>query len=156
MIITSLIAQHILDVHEGNNWTEVDITSTLKDISVKQATLLTQASVNTIAALIHHLTYWNRVMVQRINGIKVIVPVANGYNVPDLKTEQEWQQLKEDNILSAHELATAIKSFDEKRLPEPILPGYSSAYKNLQGSVEHIHYHLGQIVMLKHLVKANL
>ncbi|RYE26867.1 MAG: DinB family protein [Sphingobacteriaceae bacterium] len=152
MNLLSLIAQHVIDVHEGGNWTEVDITSTLEDVTLQQAGLLTPGSPNTIAALLHHLTYWNRVMVRRINGTEVIVPEANGYDVPVLKIEQDWERLKEDNLCSARELASAIKAFNEQGLPEPILPGYPSAYKSLQGSVEHIHYHLGQMVILKNLV----
>jgi hypothetical protein len=78
----------------------------------------------------------------------------NGFNVPSLSTEKEWQRLKDDNFKSAIELANAIRNFDENLLQDPILPGYSSAYKNLQGSSEHIHYHLGQIVILKQLIRA--
>ncbi|RYE23733.1 MAG: DinB family protein [Sphingobacteriaceae bacterium] len=153
MNIPFLIAQHVLDVHEGGNWTEVDITSTLKDITFQQAVLLTPGSPNTIAALLHHLTYWNRVMVSRLNGTVVNVPEANGYDVPVLSAEQDWEDIKVDNLRSARELASAILSFQKQDLSKPILPGYPSAYKSLQGSVEHIHYHLGQIVILKHLVE---
>lgn len=155
MYIPILIAEHVLAVHEGNNWTEVNITDTLKDVTLPEATTLTKASPNTLAALLHHLSYWNRVMVQRINHFKVVLPNANGFDVPLLQTEQDWQLLKADNLASAQELAAAINSFDENKLPQPILEGYSSAYKHLQGSVEHIHYHLGQIVILKQLIRAD-
>ena len=153
MNITSLIAQHIIDVHEGNNWTEVDITTTLQDVTLQEATTHTQASPNTIASLLHHITFWNRLMVQRAHGIAVQINDANGYEHLPLNTEEDWQNLKKDNIQSAHELAAAISQFNEAKLLEPILPGYSTAYKNLQGSVEHAHYHLGQIVILKKLIR---
>ena len=153
MNITSLIAQHLIDVHEGNNWTEVDITTTLQDVNLKEAITRTQASPNTIASLLHHITFWNRVMVQRAQGTAVQINDANGYDHPPLNAEADWQNLKSDNIQSAHELATAIRQFDEAKLLEPILPNYSTAYKNLQGSVEHVHYHLGQIVILKKLIR---
>ena len=153
MNITALIAQHIIEVHAGGNWTEVDITTTLQDITLPEATTRTLASPNTIASLLHHITFWNRVMVQRTQGVVVQVNNANGYDHPPLHTEEDWQNLKRDNIRSAHELAAAIRQFDEAKLLEPILPNYSTAYKNLQGSVEHIHYHLGQIVILKKLIR---
>lgn len=153
-MITELIARHILEVHEGGNWTESDLTTALSDVNVKEATMQTPASVNTIASLLHHLTFWNRHMVQRINGVDPPVPDDNGFSVPFLETEEAWQQLKKDNLDSAHELAAAIRSFDESRLNDPILPGHSFAYRHLQGSSEHIHYHLGQIVLLKQLTRA--
>jgi len=154
MKITALIAQHIKDVHEGNNWTEVNLAGTLKGVTVQEATTLTKASPNTIASLLHHITFWNRVMIQRMQGINVFVDEHNGYNVPVLQTDEDWIQLQIDNILSAHELAAAMVVFNESKLFTPLTEGGTSAYKNFQGSVEHIHYHLGQIVMLKKLIKA--
>jgi len=154
MKITELIAQHLLEVHEGNNWTEVDVTQTLGDVTMEEATYQTIASPNTLAALLHHLTFWNRVIVKRINGIRVEEVPDNGYSVPELLEEADWQQLKADNIQSAHELAAAIRQFNIDALEQPILPEHSTAYRNLQGSVEHVHYHLGQMVILKKLIRA--
>jgi hypothetical protein len=154
MRVTELIAQSIIDVYEGENWTEVNIKKTLQDVTVQEANSETAASTNTIATLLHHLTYWNRVMIQRIIGIVVVVPDANGFDMSAIHTEEEWDLLKEDSVRSAHELATAVISFDENLLTSPILPEHASAYKNLQGSCEHIHYHLGQIVILKQLIRS--
>jgi uncharacterized damage-inducible protein DinB len=154
MKITDLIAQHVLEVHEGNNWTEVDVLSTLKDVSLKEATTRSKASTNSIASLVYHLTYWNRVIVKRSHGIFVASTEDNGFSGPVLHDEEDWNLLKADNIASAHELANAIRNFDEAALELPILPEHATAYKNLQGSVEHVHYHLGQIVILKQLIRA--
>ncbi len=154
MNITSLIAQHLLAVHEGNNWTDVNIADVLKDVTTQEASTLTPASRNTIEALLHHITYWNRIMVQRINGIKVEISESNGFKTLPLLTDADWNHLKEDNIASAHELSKAIMSVNERRLPQPIIEDYSSTYKNLQGTVEHVHYHLGQIVLIKNLMRA--
>ncbi|MDQ2752730.1 MAG: DinB family protein [Bacteroidota bacterium] len=154
MKITSLIAQHLLDVHEGNNWTEVSLADVLKDTTLEEATTLTSASPNTIASLLHHITYWNRAMVQRIAGNNVMIDEYNGFDLPELITEDDWLQLQVDNNLSSHELAVAILNFDNAKLEEPLVNGGSSAYKNMQGAVEHVHYHLGQMMILKKLVKA--
>ncbi|SFD88216.1 DinB superfamily protein [Chitinophaga sp. CF118] len=153
MEITALIAQHLIDVHMGNNWTEVDLSGALSDVTVEEATTITNASPNTIAAILHHITYWNRRMVGRINGEDFPESTVNGFDVPQLHSLEDWQQLKDDNLASAQGLATAIRGFDKDKLEVPILPGYSTAYKNLQGSVEHVHYHLGQIVIIKQLLR---
>jgi hypothetical protein len=154
MELTEAIAQHLLEVHEGNNWTEVDLAHTLWDVTCAEATTLTAASPNTIAALLHHLTFWNRVMARRVQGLATEVGPANGFDNPVLHTEADWVKLQADNIESAHELAAAIRRVEASALTQPILPNYSSTYKNLQGTVEHVHYHLGQIVLLKKLVRS--
>lgn len=93
-------------------------------------------------------------MIQRIQGQRVIIPEHNGFNVGPLQNEEEWAALKADNLASAHELAQLVLTVDDKRLELPILTGYSTTYKNLQGTVEHIHYHLGQMVLLKNLLRS--
>ncbi|MGI4875023.1 MAG: DinB family protein [Janthinobacterium lividum] len=154
MHLTEAIAQHVLDVHEGNNWTEVDLKHTLHDVTLAEACTLTPASPNTIASLVRHLAFWNRVMVRRAQGIGTEVGPANGFDGPGLLTDAAWQALLADLWQSGHELAAAIRAYPEAQLEAPILPAYSSSYKNLQGSVEHLHYHLGQLVLLKNLVRS--
>lgn len=153
MRVTEAIAQHLLDAQEGNNWTEVDLAHTLRDVTLAEATTRTPASPNTIAALVHHLAFWHRVMVRRTQGLPTTIGPANGFDGPTPRTEAEWAALRADVTQAGRELAAAIRSFPEDRLTDPILPKYSSAYKNLQGAVEHLHYHLGQLVLLKNLVR---
>ena len=86
MKLTSLIAQHLLAVFEGDNWTEVSLADVLKDVTLEEAATRTSASPNTIASLLHHLTFWNRVMVQRIKGNDVTIDEHNGFDVPTLQT----------------------------------------------------------------------
>jgi hypothetical protein len=154
MNISELIAQHLLDVHEGDNWTEVNLISILDQISFQEASQLTAASVNTISGLVHHLTFWNSVMLQRVQGIPVEIPLSNGFNNAALPDEQSWHILKQQCLQSARTLAYAISGLDIERLQQPILPGHPTAFKSLQGSVEHVHYHLGQIVIMKQLIQA--
>lgn len=153
MKVAGYIAQHILDVYQGGNWAEVNVTDTLKDVTLAEANTVTAASVNTIATLVNHLTFWNRAMTARLNDIDMDIPETNGYDDPRLTTEADWQRLKDEHIKSAHEFADTVRSITEERLHQPIVPGRSSIYKNVQGSVEHIHYHLGQIVLLKKLIR---
>lgn len=154
MNISALIAQHIIDVHEGNNWTEVNLIATLEGISYEEASQVTAASVNTIAGLVQHLTFWNDVMIQRIAGHHVYIPDSNGYDNSPLADAESWQALVESCLASGRRLAATIAGIEVSRLEEPILTGASTAYKSLQGSVEHVHYHLGQIVILKQLIRA--
>ena len=154
MQVSSQVAQHLLDVCTGGNWTDACVTQTLEDISWEEAGTVTIASPNSIAALTHHLSFWNRVMIQRINGINPEIPESNGFNVGTISGDAEWKALISDLLISASELAIAIRDIDEDKLDEPIAPGQSTLYKNIQGTVEHIHYHLGQMVIIKKLIRA--
>lgn len=151
MKISSHIAQHLLDVYTGGNWTEVSLAQTIAGISLQEAVTVTPASPNSIAAIIHHLDFWNRVMIQRLQGIQPEIPEANGFDVPVLNTDADWKRLVKATLASASELAVAISHTEDSQLEQPIVGGSASVYKNVQGTVEHIHYHLGQIVILKKL-----
>jgi uncharacterized damage-inducible protein DinB len=152
MKLQQLIAQHILDVHNGHNWTEVNIADTLNDVSFKMAVTQTKASKNTIASMLYHLTFYNDVMLKRLQGNPPEINNANGFDMPTLHDEAAWQELKQKNMASANALAEAIQNIPDEKLFESILPGYSQTYKSLHGIAEHAHYHLGQMVLLKNLI----
>lgn len=154
MQLTHLLAQHITDVYEGNNWTDINIAQTIKDINWKQAQQQTEASPNTIASLLHHLYYWNGIILKRMNGETPVIPEENGYDVPFLNNEEQWNTLKEKTHQSFIQLAETVKKFPEEKLFENYAPSIpSSYYRNFQGITEHAHYHLGQIVILKKLIQ---
>jgi hypothetical protein len=149
MSLLKHIAQHVLDVHEGDNWTEVNIKNTLQDVSFEQALLVTPVSPNSIAMLVHHLAFYNEVVLQRLLGSFPPIPPSNGFDAPIVSSESQWQDLQQKLFISAHALAEGILQFPEDRLFDITAAGYNTAYKNLHGIAEHAHYHLGQIVILK-------
>lgn len=145
---TNLIAQHLTDVHHGNNWTSVAIADTIDDVNWEEAFAPVPFSPNTIASLLNHIAYWNGIVAERGRGIKPVIAAHNGFEIQEAAPEY-WEALKEELFRSATGLAEVIRGSDEEKLEAPILPEHSSAYKNFQGQVEHAHYHLGQIVMIK-------
>ena len=152
MKLTELIAGHITAVHEGGNWTEVNIKDTLANVGYKEASTVTKASYNTIAALLHHLSFYNGIVMQRLSGANPVISEANGFDMPPVKNEEDWIKLKERNLESAQQLTEAVRHFPEERLNELTATGHATHYKTLHGIVEHAHYHLGQIVLLKKLI----
>lgn len=154
MNLLNHIAQHVLDVHKGDNWTEVNIQNTLQDVSLREATTVTPASPNSIAMLLHHLTFYNEIVLQRLLDIYTPIPQSNGFDMPALQSEEEWRQLQYKNLQSAHALADGILQFPAGRLFELTANGKTTFYKNLHGIAEHAHYHLGQMVILKKLIRS--
>jgi uncharacterized damage-inducible protein DinB len=153
-MITVFIAQHILDVHFGNNWTEVNIRHTLSDIGFEEAITVTAASPNSIAALLHHITYYTKIIDLRISGERPEIDEWNGFNHPPVTDAESWNRLKQDNLEAAEALAQKVREIKDEQLTLPVFEGYATYYKALQGLVEHAHYHLGQIVLVKNLLRS--
>ena len=147
------VSQNIIDLHVGGNWTGNSIAEEIEDVSLEESQILTLGSPNTIAALLQHITYWNRIMVIRLGGIAVKIADHNGFDANVFVCEKDWDMLKKDIITSAFELADAIKVINFTDLLEEILPNQPTTFKSIIGISEHAHYHLGQIVILKNLVR---
>lgn len=153
MKITQLIAAHLQEAFDGNNWSDVNVKDTLDGITFRQATHVTNASPNTIAALLYHMTFYNKAIKQRLQGIEPEISAANGFDLPPITSEYDWDQLKKNAFDAVNQLVNAIRNFPDKRLTEENPAGKGSFYKKLQGVIEHNYYHLGQIVILKNLIK---
>lgn len=153
MKITEFIAQHLIEVFEGGNWTDVNFKDALKDVTYKEATTVTKASYNTIAALVYHTCFYNEVVLKRLQGINPAINEKNGFDLPPIKNEDDWKSLVLRCFKSAHELANAVKKLPDEKLSELTITGHSTYYKAFHGVAEHAHYHLGQIVLLRKLVK---
>jgi uncharacterized damage-inducible protein DinB len=152
MYNTELIAENLHHVYYGNNWTDVSIADTLNGISYRQAIQKTDASANTIAALVNHLWFWNTIILQRMNGVNPAIPEENGMDVTGINSEQEWSDLIHRLQISFDELINAVRAFPADKLELLVKDRTTTIGFNLLGIVEHAHYHLGQIVLLKNLV----
>jgi hypothetical protein len=155
MKLTTAIAQHVTEAAEGVNWTEVDLKNVLSDISFEEAVTKTIASPNSIAEIVYHLNYYNNRLLARVNGINNAPDEANGFDMPALQNEEEWNALRANNILSARTLADAVGKIDDDKIFDLNPANHQTFYKNLHGCVEHVYYHLGQIFILKNLIRTN-
>ena len=153
MQLNDYISRHILEVHNGGNWTEVNIRDTLRDISFAEATRKTSASANTIASLVYHLNFYNEILTQRMEGTHPVINEANGFDMPVLRNDSDWEQLKENNLRSATRLAEVVRQLPEESLFVASAPGQPIRYKALHGIAEHAHYHLGQILVIRNLLR---
>lgn len=153
MKLAPLVAQHITELFEGGNWTEVNLKDTLADVTHKEAATVTRASYNTIAALVHHLTFYNQVVLGRLKGDNPVIGETNGFDVPTIKTEADWQALKHSCMQSARDLAAAVLTLTNEQMLGLTVTGHATHYKTLHGISEHAHYHLGQVILLKNLLR---
>lgn len=153
MTLSQQIAQHLFDVHEGDNWTDVNLKNTLADVTWQQAEKITAASKNSIAALLHHIGFYTNVIQQRLEGIDARIDEKNGFDHLAITSEEDWKDLIEECFRASTDLVTYLQNYPDDKLFVPVLEGKSTAYKSLHGLIEHTHYHLGQIVLIKHLVQ---
>ncbi len=148
MKIIEAIAQHFYEVNCGDNWTDAAVKDILQGINYEQA-IKKIGDTNTIALLLFHMDFYNMVVYNRIVGITRHFEHEESLKQPNITSEEDWQQLQRQYFDNVNNIHKAILEFDESRLFEQTTK--NTPYKNFHGLIEHIHYHLGQISLLKKL-----
>lgn len=156
MNIAQLTAEHYYKAFYGDNWSEIDFKEVLDGVSFTEALSITPASPNSIAAIIYHVTFYSKTILQRLQGNNPKINDANGFDMPEIKTESGWQTLKQLCFEAANDLTTAIKNIPDDKWEEPIFKYHDTFYKTIAGVTEHAYYHLGQIVILKKVLRNNV
>lgn len=153
MTLKEQIAKHFSDVFFGGNWTSVNLKDTLADISWEEATTRI-FELNTIATLVFHINYYVENVLKVLQGSPLNASDKLSFNVPPINNAGDWQKLIDKTLVEAALFAAEIKSMEEGKLFEIFIdPKYGDYYRNLHGIVEHSHYHLGQIVLLKKILR---
>lgn len=152
MSIPSQIAKHLRDVHFGGNWTVSSLKEQLADVTWQQATRQV-FGFNTIATLVFHVDYFVEAAISVLQGGPLDAKDEFSFAHPPVHSQEDWQRLLEKSWADAEALAALIEALPESRLLEPFVDGkYGNYYRNLTGIIEHTHYHLGQIALIKKLV----
>ena len=146
------MAKHLRDVHFGSNWTSVNLKDTLKDVSWQQATTKIR-DCNTIATLVFHINYYISAVSKVLEGGQLNAKDALSFDHPPINSDEDWQALLNKMWTDAEAFASLIEQLPETMLWENFTDEkYGNYYRNIQGIIEHTHYHLGQIVIIKKIV----
>ncbi len=149
MHLTAQIAKHLRDVHFGGNWTSSNLKDSLDGVTWQQATMQVH-SFNTIARLVFHSNYYISAVLKVLQGELLNASDKYSFDHPPILCQQDWEDLLDKTWTDAENFAGLIEQLPEPTLWEPFSDGkYGNYYRNLQGIVEHCHYHLGQIVLIK-------
>ncbi len=152
MVLTQQIAKHFRDVHFGGNWTSVNLKDTLADISWQQAVTKVH-NLNTIAALVFHMNYYVSVVLKVLQGEPLNASDKFSFDLSPITSAEDWQKLVNKTLTEAELFAAEIEKMNETQLFEVFSnPKYGNYYRNLHGIIEHTHYHLGQISLIKKIL----
>lgn len=147
------IAQHFREFYKGRNWTWVWFEEVVKDISWKEATQK-MGTLNSIATLVYHMHYYVRLQSHVLQGGVMKGYDMDPFHAPPITSASDWKDLQASIYAEGEAFATLVEGLTDERLEETFLEKrYGSVYRNLHGNIEHMHYHLGQIVLLKKMIR---
>ena len=152
MSLSHQIAKHFRDVHFGGNWTSVNLRDQLSGLSWQQATQKVY-SFNTIAALVYHMNYYVDRVILVLEGQALNASDKYSFELPPIISQEDWENLVNKTWTDAERFAALVEQIPEEKLWEDFSENkYGNYYRNITGIIEHIHYHLGQIVLIKKII----
>ena len=152
MELMTQIAKHFRDVHFGGNWTSSNLKDNLEGMTWQQATTQVH-SLNTIATLVFHINYYISAVLKVLEGQPLEASDKFSFECPPIRSQEDWEKLKTKALSEAEQFVILLEKLPEQILGEPFTDGkYGTYYRNINGIIEHTHYHLGQIAVIKKIV----
>ena len=149
------MARQLREVHFGGNWTSVNLKDSLADVSWQQATTKIY-SLNTIAGLVFHVNYYVSAVLKVLQGGPLDAKDQYSFDLEPIRSSGDWEKLLDKTWADARALAGLVEQLPETRLGEIFTDEkYGNYYRNIHGVIEHTHYHLGQIVLIKKMLREN-
>ena len=152
MSLTAQIAKHFREIHFGGNWTTSNLKDNLADVTWQQATTKVD-SLNTIAALTYHINYYVSAVLKVLQGEILEAHDKFSFDVPLIQSQQDWEKMLNKVWADAETFAKLVEQLPDEKLNEYLADEkYGNYFRNLHGIIEHSHYHLGQIVIIKKII----
>jgi hypothetical protein len=152
MHLPALLAKQIRDLYFGGNWCCVNVLDTLSGIDWKQAAIQVHG-LNSIATLVYHTGYYISAQSEVLQGRPLNAKDSLSFEHPPLTSADDWQALLDKTFTEAEAYAALVEAMPEAQLPETFSAAeYGNYYRNIQGVIEHMHYHLGQMVIIRKML----
>ena len=152
MKTTEQIAKHIHQVYFGGNWTASNLKKMLSDVTWQQANEQVN-DFNSILTLTNHIHWYVRTQIKVLEGGPLAGSDKDSFIHPPINSEEEWQGLQATIWKEAEHYISLIAQLNDEQLSQDFVDEkYGTYYRNIGGLIEHTHYHLGQIALIKKLI----
>jgi len=149
MKISTNIAKNLREVCFGGNWTCSNLKDNLSDLPWYLAVEKVN-DLNTIATLTHHIHYYVIAITLVLQGGPLNSKDELSFSHPPINSAKDWEFMLEKIWADFETLASLTEQLPDNILWENFTDKkYGTYYRNLQGMIEHTHYHLGQIAIIK-------
>lgn len=110
--------------------------------------------LNSIALLTFHINYYLKGILNVFNGGSLDIRDKFSFEMPEITSEADWNHLVTELIENANMFANWVEQMDDDLLKKPFVDEkYGSYLRNIEGVIEHSYYHLGQVSLIKKLIK---
>lgn len=153
MSFSKLIAKHLKEVYYGGNWTYSTLKQHIEDVTWEEA-IQKVGNLNTIAILLNHMNYYITAATDVLKKQPLNAKDTYSFSHPPITSESDWKAFVARKFREVDEFTALIEKIPDEKLTELFAEEkWGNYYRNLHGIIEHCHYHLGQIVLLKKMIR---
>ena len=151
---SSILATRFREVILNGTWiANTNFKNELTEVDWKIANTRYQ-NLNTIAVLSQHIHYYIRGVKNVFEGGKLEISDKYSLDFPEIQSQQEWSNFLDTLWRDANEFAELVEKMSSEQLDKNFVDEkYGSYRRNIDAMIEHSYYHLGQIVLIKKMLK---
>jgi len=148
------LANRFREVFLNGTWiANTNYKMQLNDITWKQV-ITKVKSLNSVAALAFHINYYVAGVLNLFEGGTLDIRDKYSFDMPKIKSEEDWNNLLNDLLANAEKFANHVELMSDEKLEEFFVEKkYGTYRRNIEGMIEHSYYHLGQISLIKKMIK---
>ncbi|MCB0634563.1 MAG: DUF1572 domain-containing protein [Saprospiraceae bacterium] len=152
---TKQMADRFREVILNGKWiANTNIEEQLSDVGWQQATTRI-GSLNTLAVLTFHINYYIAGLINVFEGGSLDIRDKYSFDMPAVESQEDWTQLRDTLLVNAEKFAGLVEAMPDEILDDAFVDEkYGTYQRNIEGMIEHVYYHFGQITLIKKLVLA--
>jgi len=154
MEIAHNLADSLKEVLLDGKWvTGTNIKNEIMNLDWKTA-IIKIDSLNSIADLTFHIDYYLAGVLNVFEGKKLEIKDKYSFDYKQIESQKDWEQLINKFCVDSEKFVETVKKFSNEDLEKNFVKKeYGNYFRNLTVMSEHSYYHLGQIILIKKLIK---
>lgn len=159
MRYTDHLAKRLVATITGPMWHGPAVNDLLQDVTAADALARPLAHAHSIWELVHHMTVWARVPLERIEGV-VRTHMTDAEDWPpapvgDAANDEAWTAAQRALLEAYGALAMRARTLRDDELAAFVPHHDYTVATMLDGVVEHGTYHAGQVALVKKALRAH-
>jgi hypothetical protein len=148
------LAARLREVLLNGTWiANTNYKDQLTQVSWREATQKV-GGLNTIAALTFHINYYLDGLLHAFRTGRLEISDKYSFDLPTLTSESDWDLLVTRLLENAGKFADTVEQMDDETFDRPFIDEkYGTCLRNIEGVIEHSYYHLGQISLIRKLIR---
>ncbi|MCK8522991.1 DinB family protein [Aquimarina sp. D1M17] len=156
MKFTETLVSRLKEVLTEGEWvTGTNFKDQIIDLNWRTATQKVD-DLNSIADLIFHVNYYIDGVAKVLEGGELEIRDKYSFDYPAITSAKDWEQMVSKFCSDSEKFIDLVADMPEEQLQETFVDEkYGNYCRNIEVIIEHTYYHLGQVLLLKKLIKTS-